>query len=39
MQGVFITGTNTEVGKTFIGVAIATALTRRNIKVIPRKPI
>ena len=39
MQGVFITGTSTEVGKTFIGVAIASALTRRNIKVIPRKPI
>jgi len=39
MQGVFITGTNTEVGKTFIGVAIARALTQRNIKVIPRKPI
>jgi len=39
MQGVFITGTNTDVGKTFIGVAIARALTQRNIKVIPRKPI
>jgi dethiobiotin synthetase len=39
MQGVFITGTSTEVGKTFIGVAIASALTQRNIKVIPRKPI
>ena len=39
MQGVFITGTNTDVGKTFIGVAIATALTQRNITVIPRKPI
>ncbi|MBT8120782.1 MAG: dethiobiotin synthase [Gammaproteobacteria bacterium] len=39
MQGVFITGTSTEIGKTFIGVAIATALTKRDIKVIPRKPI
>ena len=39
MQGVFITGTSTEVGKTFVGVAIARALTQRNIKVIPRKPI
>ena len=39
MQGVFITGTGTEVGKTFIGVAIARALTQRKIKVIPRKPI
>jgi len=39
MQGVFITGTGTDVGKTFIGVAIAKALTEREIKVIPRKPI
>ncbi len=39
MQGVFITGTSTEVGKTFVGVAIARALTQRKIKVIPRKPI
>ncbi len=39
MQGVFITGTGTDVGKTFIGVAIAKALTERNIQVIPRKPI
>lgn len=39
MQGIFITGTNTDVGKTFIAVAIARALTARNITVIPRKPI
>jgi dethiobiotin synthetase len=39
MQGVFITGTNTDVGKTFIGVAIARALSQRKIKVIPRKPV
>jgi dethiobiotin synthetase len=39
MQGVFIIGTSTDVGKTFVGVAIARALTRRKIKVIPRKPI
>ena len=39
MQGVFITGTNTEVGKTFVGAGIARALTQRDIKVIPRKPI
>jgi len=39
MQGVFITGTSTGVGKTFVGVALARALTRRKIKVIPRKPI
>jgi dethiobiotin synthetase len=39
MQGVFITGTSTEVGKTFVGVEIAKQLTKKNIKVIPRKPI
>lgn len=39
MQGVFITGTSTDVGKTFIGVGIAKRLTERNITVIPRKPI
>ena len=39
MQGVFITGTGTEVGKTFVGVEIARQLSQRNIKVIPRKPI
>jgi len=39
MQGVFITGTGTDVGKTFVGTAIARALIQRNINVIPRKPI
>lgn len=39
MQGVFITGTSTDVGKTFIGVGVARALSQRDIKVIPRKPI
>lgn len=39
MQGVFITGTSTGVGKTFVGVALARALKQRNIKVIPKKPI
>ncbi|MBE9564589.1 MAG: dethiobiotin synthase, partial [Proteobacteria bacterium] len=39
MQGVFITGTSTEVGKTFVAVEIAKALTKKNIRVIPRKPI
>ncbi len=38
-QGVFITGTNTSVGKTFTGINIARQLTLRNINVIPRKPI
>jgi dethiobiotin synthetase len=39
MQGVFITGTSTGVGKTHIAVNIARQLTRQNIKVIPRKPV
>ena len=39
MQGVFITGTGTEVGKTFVGVEIAKQLTQKKIRVIPRKPI
>ncbi len=39
MQGVFITGTDTGVGKTQIGVLLAKALSRKNIKVIPRKPV
>ncbi len=39
MQGVFITGTNTNVGKTYIGVLLARYLTNNNITVVPRKPI
>ena len=39
MQGVFITGTSTGVGKTFVGVEIARQLGQRKIKVIPRKPV
>ena len=39
MQGVFITGTDTGVGKTHIGVLLAKALSNKNIKVIPRKPV
>lgn len=39
MQGVFITGTSTDVGKTYTGVNIAKQLSQQNITVIPRKPI
>jgi len=39
MQGVFITGTGTNVGKTFVATAIARNLTEQGLKVIPRKPI
>jgi dethiobiotin synthetase len=39
MQGVFITGTNTEVGKTHTAVLLAKQLKKLGIQVIPRKPI
>jgi len=39
MQGVFITGTNTNVGKTYTGVLLARKLRKDGITVIPRKPI
>jgi len=39
MQGVFITGTNTEVGKTHTAVLLARQLREQGINVIPRKPI
>jgi dethiobiotin synthetase len=39
MQGVFITGTDTGVGKTVIAAAIASKLQQLNISVIPRKPV
>jgi dethiobiotin synthetase len=39
MHGVFITGTDTNVGKTYVGVALARTLRERDIEVIPRKPI
>ena len=39
MQGVFITGTNTDVGKTYTGVLLAKKLRQHNVTVIPRKPI
>jgi dethiobiotin synthetase len=39
MKGIFITGTDTDVGKTYIGTLIARELLNQNINVIPRKPI
>jgi len=39
MKGLFITGTDTNVGKTYIACQIATALASQNINVIPRKPV
>lgn len=39
MKGLFITGTDTNVGKTYISCLIAAELKSRNINVVPRKPI
>lgn len=39
MNGLFMTGTNTDVGKTWVGVNIIRQLIARKINVIPRKPV
>ena len=39
MQGLFISGTSTGVGKTHTAVLLAKALRGENINVIPRKPV
>ena len=39
MHGVFITGTSTNVGKTYTGILLAKKLRLQNIVVVPRKPI
>ncbi|MCK5336022.1 MAG: dethiobiotin synthase [Gammaproteobacteria bacterium] len=39
LKGLFITGSNTGVGKTHTGVVLAKSLTSKGIKVIPRKPV
>ncbi|MDX1609214.1 MAG: dethiobiotin synthase [Halofilum sp. (in: g-proteobacteria)] len=39
MQGVFVTGTDTSVGKTFITAGLAQALHARGVRVAVRKPI
>ena len=38
MRGVFITGTDTGVGKTFIGTRLAKLLVERGLRLRPRKP-
>jgi len=38
-QGLFITGTDTDVGKTYIGAQMAASLHQLSIKLQPRKPI
>ena len=39
MKGIFITGTDTDVGKTYIASLLARHLHQQNIRVIPRKPV
>ncbi|MCS6786234.1 MAG: AAA family ATPase, partial [Thiobacillaceae bacterium] len=39
MRGLFITGTDTGVGKTYVGTAMAAALTARGLRVRARKPV
>ncbi|MDH5518020.1 MAG: dethiobiotin synthase [Gammaproteobacteria bacterium] len=39
LKGLFITGTNTDVGKTHTAVVLAKTLTSNGIQVIPRKPV
>lgn len=39
MKGLFITGTDTDVGKTYISCLIASELNKLGINVVPRKPV
>jgi len=39
MKGIFITGTNTDVGKTYVATLLSRRLQQQGISVIPRKPI
>jgi dethiobiotin synthetase len=39
LRGLFVTGTDTGVGKTYIGAAVIPYLVQRRIRVIPRKPV
>jgi len=39
MKGLFITGTDTGVGKTFVGIGLITAIKRAGISVSPMKPV
>jgi len=39
MKGLFITGTDTNVGKTYVACQITESLKKQNIKIIPRKPV
>ncbi len=39
MKGIFVTGTDTNVGKTWVGQHLISALCKHGLDVIPRKPI
>lgn len=39
MRGLFVTGTDTNVGKTWVGQHLISALCKSGVNVIPRKPI
>ena len=39
MKALFVTGTDTGVGKTFVGCALATALRTRGLRVAVMKPV
>jgi len=39
MKGVFVTGTNTDVGKTWVGKHLIQSLVRNGVDVLPRKPV
>ena len=39
MSGLFVTGTDTEIGKTFVSSLLIKILTEENLKVIGMKPV
>ena len=39
MRGIFVTGTDTDVGKTFVATLLTKQLVKNKTKVIPKKPI
>ena len=39
MRGLFVTGTDTGVGKTWVGATLARLLSQRGVSVRPRKPV
>ena len=39
MRGVFVTGTDTDVGKTYVATLLAAQLVKNGTKIIPKKPV